>query len=116
MKQLLLLAILIISFSSFQAQEKETIEVGTIVNLEKPSGPDFNYIHFPKPNFIIKQGGIVNYNREFNQPVEIIAIKTKKDGTRQVRLKRTDGRKFFQSHRSIVANIDKAIKAGEISL
>lgn len=116
MRRLLLIAFLIMSGLTIQAQETQNIEVGTIVTIEKPSTTDFNYIHFPRKNFIIKKGGIVNYHREFGEKVEIIALETKKDGTRQARLKRTDGRKFFQSHASVWADIDQAIEAGEIRI
>ena len=116
MKKLLLITFLIMSGLTIQAQETQNIKVGTIVTIEKPSTTDFNHIHFPRKNFIIKKGGIVNYKRELGKKVEIIALESKKDGTRQARLKRTDGRKFFKSYTSVLADIDQAIEAGEISI
>ncbi|UJH90766.1 hypothetical protein LZ575_18715 [Antarcticibacterium sp. 1MA-6-2] len=116
MKKTLLIAFMIILALEVQAQELKTLEVGTIVTIEKPSGQEFQHIHFPKKNFIIKRGGIVNYKREFGNEVEIVSLETKKDGIRQARLKRGDGKKFFQSHTSVLVDLDKAIAAGEISI
>jgi hypothetical protein len=48
--------------------------------------------------------------------VKITAIETKNDGTRQVELKRVDGRKFFRNYATVKADIDKALEAGEIIL
>lgn len=113
MKKLLLFAILIFFATNSQAQ-KASLEVGSILTIEKPTTSEFNHIHFPKKNFIIKNGGLVNYQREFGQKVEVIALETKSDGTRQARIKRIDGRKFFQSQASVLVDLDKAIEAGEI--
>ena len=116
MKNLLLITFLLFCVSTFQAQEKKDYEVGEILKIEKPSTREFNHIHFPRANFIIKKGGIVNYNRIYGEEVEIVAIETKDDGTKQARLKRTDGRKFFQRYSTVLADIDKALEAGEISI
>ncbi|MDT0642264.1 hypothetical protein RM553_05395 [Zunongwangia sp. F363] len=115
MKKLLLIVFLLFSLNAIQAQENY-IKAGHVVTIEEPSTPNFRHIHFPRPNFIIKRGGIVNYKREYGQQVEILAIETRKDGTRQARLRRTDGKKFFRSQSTVLADIDEAIAAGEISL
>ncbi|MDT0650333.1 hypothetical protein [Autumnicola edwardsiae] len=119
MRKLLLITLSLFFAFHMQGQEmdnKVDVEVGSIVEINKPQAYGFKHIHFPRANFIIKRGGIANYNSMKGHRVEITAIETKNDGTRQVELKRVDGRKFFRNYATVKADIDKALKAGEIIL
>lgn len=118
MKKLLIFTLSLFFGFQMQAQEmnNENIEVGTILKINEAEAYGFKHIHFPRPNFIIKQGGIANYNSVEGNRVEITAVKTKRDGTRQVELKRVDGRKFFRNFPTVKADIDKALESGEMTL
>ena len=113
--------ILLLLFFSFQVQGQEldnntNIEVGTIVEINDPEAFGYKHIHFPRANFIIKRKGVANYNSVKGNRVKITAIKTKNDGTRQVKMKRIDGQKFFGISPTVKANFDKALESEEIIL
>ncbi|CAN0603137.1 unnamed protein product, partial [Ectocarpus sp. 12 AP-2014] len=74
----------------------------------------YEHINFPRPNFIIKKGGIANYKRAQGKKVVVTAVKEKKDGTIKVTFKREDGSRFFGSHTYISADFKEAIASGEL--
>ena len=117
MKKLLIVSLSLFFAYQVQGQEidnKKRVEVGTIVEINNPQVYGFKHINFPRPNFIIKRGGIVNYNSVKGVRVKITAVETKDDGTRQVQLERLDGRKFFRNFSTVKADFDKALESGEI--
>ena len=118
MKKLSILTITLLFGFQTQAQTpvQKFVEVGTILTITQPSAQKFKHIHFPKENFIIKRGGIANYKSVYGNRVLVTAIEKKSDGSQEVVLQRVDGRKFFNSHASVKADIDKALKTGELKL
>ncbi|MDT0690856.1 hypothetical protein RM549_13745 [Salegentibacter sp. F188] len=118
MKKLLIFTLSLFLGFQMQAQEidNNNVEVGTILEINEAEAYGFKHIHFPRPNFIIKRGGIANYNSVEGNRVEITAVTTKKDGTREVELKRVDGRKFFRNFATVKADIDEALESGEMTL
>ncbi|MDT0647128.1 hypothetical protein RM545_10555 [Zunongwangia sp. F260] len=118
MKNLLIFTLFLFFGFQMQSQEmnQENIEVGTILKINEAEAYGFKHIHFPRPNFIIKSGGIANYSSVEGDRVKITAVKTKKDGTRQVEIKRVDGRKFFRNFTTVKADIDEALASGEMTL
>lgn len=75
---------------------------------------NYRHINFPRANFIIKKGGIPNYNTVKGQKVVIISIDEQRNGKRVATIKRVDSRKFFNSHKFVTVNMDKAIKHKEL--
>lgn len=109
-KYILVVALMIGAFS-LNAQE---VSVGDVFEIGRPDAPQYEHIDFPRANFIIKRGGIANYKRVEGNKVVVTSVKEKKDGTLQVRIKRTDGHRFFGSHWQVPANFKEALASGEL--
>lgn len=92
----------------------QEVQVGDIFKIGDPDAPRYRHINFPRPNFIVKKGGVPNYNRLEGNKVVVTAVKEKKDGTIEVRIKRTDGLRFFGSHREVSADLKAALDSGEL--
>ena len=75
---------------------------------------NYKYIDFPKPNFIIKKGGIVNYKNIKGEKVIISSVDEKSDGTIQAIIKLAKSRKFFNSHKFVSVDISKALENKEL--
>ncbi|SDR86747.1 hypothetical protein [Gramella sp. MAR_2010_147] len=116
MRSLYLISLILIIFVSVsgQAQVSNDIKVGETLVIESSEDYNYSFIKLPKPNFIIKKGGTLNYDQLDGALVEVTKIKTSGNNT-MVSLKRKDGKKFFGSFPEIRANYQKAIKAGELS-
>lgn len=111
MNKLIILLVAVLGSLSLQAQE---INVGDVYEIGKPENASYSHINFPRPNFIIKKGGIANYKMVEGNQVVVTSVKEKKDGTMVAKIKRKDGRKFFNSHYSVTVDIDEALKSGEL--
>lgn len=108
----IIFAILCISYQAFgQSQE---VQVGDILTIEAPSGDEYQYIHFPKRNFIIKRGGIPDMDMVRDLEVEVVNVTYSKGNKTLVTLKRVDGGRFFKSLFSVKADYDGALNAGEL--
>ncbi|NND63184.1 MAG: hypothetical protein HKN48_08320 [Flavobacteriaceae bacterium] len=119
MKKLIFVFLFLVSTLYSNAQETkdpllQEVQLGIEMEIGHPESSTYNYIEFPRPNFIIKRGGIANFNRVPGTKVVVVAFKEKKDGTRWVRLKRADGKRFFGSHPSVMADLNKALSSGEL--
>ena len=75
---------------------------------------NYKHIDFPRPNFIIKKGGIVNYRNIKGEKVVINSVDEKSDGTILATIKLAESRKFFNSHKFVNADISKALKNEEL--
>ncbi len=114
MKKLIFIALL--SFFGAQGQENtKEIVVGDILTVGAPSAQYYKYVYFPKTNFIIKKGGIPNYNALIGNRVVVTEV-AKQDGYTKVSFKKDDGKKFFNSITTVNANLEKALKEKEILL
>jgi len=109
---------LLFSVSLLNAQNNTTVQtevnVGDIFEIGKPESNKYKHIDFPRENFIIKRGGIANYRRAHGEEVVVTAVKELKDGTTQVKIKRNDGGRFFNSHTVVTADFKDAITSGEL--
>ena len=110
---------LLFSVSVINAQENVNelpadLKVGDVCEIGRPETNTFKHIDFPRENFIIKRGGSANYKSVEGNKVIVTSIKEKKDGTRQVKIKREDGERFFGSHTVVAADFDDAVKSGEL--
>jgi hypothetical protein len=95
-------------------QEATNVKVGDTFEIGKPETNTYKHINFPRANFIIKRGGIANYKKAEGERVVVTAIKEKKDGTTQVKIKRTDGHRFFGSHAVVSVDLKEALESGEL--
>ncbi|PWH82516.1 hypothetical protein DIS18_09710 [Algibacter marinivivus] len=88
-------------------------KVGDVLKIKQPKSVSFKHIHFPRLNFIVKRGGLANYNSVYEELV-IVKKVTDKNGKVQVTLERKDGKKFFGYLKNVTANYTESIDAGEI--
>lgn len=107
----------VLSVSLIQAQQKEQINIqkGAVLTIEEPSASDYQHVHFPRKNFIIKRGGIADMKTVLGEKVEVINYTYTSDGSTEVTLKRLDGKKFFRKFPTIKANLEDALSAGELT-
>jgi len=83
-------------------------------NIGRPTADQYKHIDFPRLNIIIKRGGLANFKSVEGNKVVVTSVKDKKDGTTQIKLKRTDGGRFFGSHSTVAADFKDAIGSGEL--
>jgi len=111
---------LLFSVSLLNAQDNVTtqteVNVGDVLEIGKPESNKYKHIDFPRENFIIKRGGIANYRSAHGEKVVVTAVKLKKDGTTQIKIKRNDGNRFFGSHTVVTADYKDAISSGELQV
>ncbi|NAS12684.1 hypothetical protein [Poritiphilus flavus] len=113
---LLIAALFLLSFTS-QAQESELqFSEGQVFVLGTPTGQDYQHIHFPRKNFLIKKGAIPRMKDLPGTQVYVDQVNYGRSGSAEIVLKRKDGRKFFRVLRSVKASADEALQAGEIKL
>lgn len=89
---------------------------GDVIQIANPSASTYKYINLPRPNFLIKRGGIVNFNKLKGKKIEVTEVNTTKNCKIEVRVKRQDGKKFFNTLKTMTIDLDRAIEAGEIKL
>ena len=119
MKQLICIVLFMVGSITVNAQNanqivQEEVEVGDILRIGHPDASRFQHIDFPRPNFIIKKGGIANYKRVVGDKVVVTSIKETKDGTLQVQIKLADGGRFFRTHSVVTADLKNALESGEL--
>lgn len=109
---------LLLSISVLHAQNEDQIptevQVGDVFEIGKPETNRYKHIDFPRANFIIKRGGIANYSSVEGNKVVVTSVKEKKDGTKEVKIKRKDGRRFFGSHAVVSVYYRPALESGEL--
>jgi len=117
--RIIVLAILfVVATTNINAQSAnpQEIKVGDVLEIGRPDAPQFKHIDFPRANFIIKKGGIANYKTVVGNKVVVTDIKEKKDGTVVVKIKKTDGKRFFNSHPVVKADLKDALESGELNV
>ena len=75
---------------------------------------NYTYINFPKPNIIIKKGGLVNFKNVVGKKVMVISIKEKRNGTLVATIQLVPKRLFFKSHKTVTVMVKKAIEYKEL--
>ncbi|MDO6605184.1 hypothetical protein [Arenibacter palladensis] len=111
---LFMLATLSINAQSGRPEVLKEVKAGDILHIGRPDAPSFKHIDFPRANAIIKSGGIANYKKMEGVKVVVTDVKEKKDGTLHVKIKRTDGQRFFGIHSVISADLKDALDSGEL--
>lgn len=111
MKRLLpVLAILCLSYSVSAQTVTPHVKVGDVLTINKTSNLPFQYILFPKGNFIIKRGGIANYKGLHGQKVKVVAI----DENNQAKLVSMNGKRFFNIYNYVKADLTNALVKQEL--
>jgi hypothetical protein len=87
--------------------------VGDVLKINKPKNMSYKHIDFPKLNFIVKRGGLPNYNSVYRELV-IVKKVIDKNGDIHVVLERKDGKKFFGYLKQVTANYTESLDAGEL--
>lgn len=94
--------------------EPQEVQVGDILKIGDTDAPRYKYINFPRANFIIKRGGVVNYKGLPGNKVVVTSVKEKMDGTLIVKIRKADGGRFFGSHWEVSADLKGALQTGEL--
>ncbi|QWX82615.1 hypothetical protein H0I23_09040 [Cellulophaga sp. HaHaR_3_176] len=100
-------------FMSFTIHAND-IKVGSVLIISNPSSNQYKHIELPKKNFIIKKGGIADYSTILNEKVVVSDLTTSENGDIEVVLKRENGKRFFNSHTVLKANLSQALQANEL--
>lgn len=92
----------------------DDIVVGSELMIGVPSANSYEHIKLSRMNFIIKKGGIPNYKTLLESKVVVSDVKEMPDGRKVVYLKRKNGKRFFNSHSYIKAELQEAITSEEL--
>jgi hypothetical protein len=99
---------------SMNAQDQP--KIGDILEINEPYGQQYQYVKLPKLNILKKRGVVNNYKSVYGNKVVVEDIKTKKNGTTYVTLKKEDGSKFFGFLSTVKASYENSIDSGELSI
>ncbi|MBU2951192.1 hypothetical protein KO493_10835 [Tamlana agarivorans] len=92
------------------------VKVGDELVINKQNPDKFNHVDFPRLNFIVKRGGLANYNSVDGHVVLVKNVETNANGETKVTLESKNGKKFFGFLNSVDADYNKALNAGELSV
>ena len=109
----ILLFIFAAGLLSFTAKGQE-VNVGDTFTIASVESNNYKYIKFPKSNFVIKKGGIVNFNNIQGAKVKVTAIDKNSDGSTVATIALASGKKFFNSHKYVTVIIPAAIDNKEL--
>jgi len=111
---LILITTLFTSAFIYSQGVTQNISSGDVFLIGSVSNDNYKYINFPRANFIIKKGGLVNYKNIRGAKVEITSIDEKTDGNVEATIKLVAPRKFFNSHKYVTVSIYDALKNKEL--
>ena len=111
---ILLLLISFISVSTFSQNSSIAYKKGDVFIIKNVENNNYKHIHFPRANFIIKKGGVPNFKNLYGEKIEIVSTKENKDGDIIATIKLVSGKRFFNSHKFLTANIKAALKEQEL--
>ena len=98
----------------FSQNSNSDYNIGDVFTIAQANYDNYKYINFPRANFIIKKGGLANYNNVVGEKVEITSIDEKKNGKLIATIKLVESRRFFNSHKYVTVDINKAIENKEL--
>ena len=114
-KSLLIIVSSIFLFASYDIGQAQEAQVGDVFTIEAPADKEYQFIFFPRKNFIIKQGGTPDLKMVRNLKVVVVAVEYRDGNKTLVTLKRKDGGRFFRGPFRVKADLDGALTAGELS-
>ena len=95
-------------------QNNNQPQVGDVLVINKPTGSQFNYVFFPKLNFIAKKGKVANDKSVHGNHVVVKEVIAHPNGNTYVTLEKKDATKFFGFLKKVKANYHKSLNAGEV--
>ncbi|XLS29470.1 dihydroorotase [Flavobacteriaceae bacterium M23B6Z8] len=96
------------SYSQQSAKTGDTYVIKAVDN------GDYQFINFPKKNFIIKRGGIANMKSVAGVEVKVLYSALNNNGVEVATIERTDGRTFFGAFRTVTVALKDAVNSGEL--
>ena len=111
---ILFLTFAFITFANTSNLNQEKPKIGDVLVISENNSGNYNYIKLPRKNILIKRGVIPSYESVSGAEVKISEIKENKYGKIDVKLVRTDGKKFFNKIKSITASYQKAVDSREL--
>ena len=99
-----------------QAQTTDEIKVGDELTLGAPSTSNYLHVNFPRKNFIMKRNGIADMKKMKGVAVTVVEKVELEDKVTKVTLARKDGKRFFRMRQHVIADLEKALEAGELVL
>ena len=108
------IALLFFTFTLYSQTKPIPIAVGDVFVVGAVENYNYTYINFPKPNIIIKKGGLVNFKNVVGKKVVVTSIKEKKNGTLVATIQLASKRLFFKSHKTVTVKINKALQHKEL--
>lgn len=109
-----ILTLFFLGFCFFASAQTEP-NIGDELVINEPTAVNYKYVKFPKLNILAKRGKVANYKSVYGDTVIVKEVMANEDGTIHVVLERKDGTKFFGYLKSVKANYNKSIEAGEIA-
>ena len=109
---IIVLACFLFSITAFSQTNYKNLKPGDILIISKDANTPFQHIYFPRPNFIIKRGGLANYKALDEKKVKIEAIA--QNGT--AKLRPLNGKRFFNVYTYVQAHLRKALENNELEL
>lgn len=104
-----------LSLGSISAQSSDyAIDVGDVFIIGDASSNTYQHINFPRPNFIIKRGGIATFKNIKGKKVEITSVTKNSDGSSSATIKLLSEKYFFSSHKYVTLAIEEAINEKEL--
>jgi len=108
------IVLIFLSFTLYSQSTSSTIAVGDFFVIGAAENNTYTYINFPKPNIIIKKGGLVSFKNVVGKKVVVTSIKEKRNGTLVATIQLVSKRLFFKSHKTVTVKIKKAIEYKEL--
>ncbi|WP_299530913.1 hypothetical protein [Ulvibacterium sp.] len=110
------LVFMLAGFTAMAQDTSDLVEIGDVMSINVPENGNFEHIHFPRKNVIIKRGAIADMKSVHGNEVLVTNIKIKSNGNTVVTLKRKNGRKFFKHFPSVKADLENALTKGELKI
>ncbi|MEN8798593.1 MAG: hypothetical protein ABF293_05055 [Flavobacteriaceae bacterium] len=95
-------------------QETKAPKVGEIFILGSYNGLEYDYVHFPKLNIVLKRGGIGNWTSLAGTKVVVKEKYQNGNGETFTVLARADGRRFLKVIPSVTSSFERALETGEL--
>ncbi len=114
MKKYLFLAVIFSFFSTASYAQSSSVKVGDVFMIGEAHNDTYKHINFPKANLIIKRGGIASYTNIKGAKVIVTSVDEREDGSMIATIKLTSDRSFFNSHKFVTVDVEKALKHKEL--
>jgi hypothetical protein len=115
MKAYFIFLLALLSFTGVHAQqESPEPKIGELLIMGSYDGMEYDHVHFPKLNFVLKKGGIGNWTGLRGTKVVIKEKYQNNMGETIAVLEPADGRRFLKVIPTVTTSFDKALANGEL--